>query len=213
MQVAIPLYDGMTALDAIGPYDVLGRLPGTTVVFTGERVGTVRNDLGNEVLTVEKVFAEVSSPDIVVVPGGTDVLSHVDDDAEILSWLRAVDATTTWTTSVCTGALILAKSGLLTGRRATTHWASMDTLARLGAVPVTERVVTDGKYVTGAGVTAGLDFALTLVGILAGDQVAQAIQLGIEYDPEPPYQAGSVAKAPPELVAFVRDFLVSDHPM
>jgi len=213
MQVAIPLYDGMTALDAIGPYDVLGRLPGATVVFTGEWTGTVRNDLGNEVLTVEKVFAEVSSPDIVLVPGGTDVLSHVDDDAEILSWLRTVDATTTWTTSVCTGALILAKAGLLTGRRATTHWASTDTLARLGAVPVAERVVTDGKYVTGAGVSAGLDLALTLVGIIAGDQVAEAIQLGIEYDPEPPYQAGSVDKAAPELVALVREFLKPVHPM
>jgi putative intracellular protease/amidase len=213
VQIAIPLYDGMTALDAIGPYDVLGRLPGATVVFTGERKGPVRNDLGNEFLTVEKVFAEVSSPDIVVVPGGTDVLSHVDDDAEILSWLRAVDATTTWTTSVCTGALILAKAGLLTGRRATTHWASVQTLADLGAVPVTERVVSDGKYVTGAGVSAGLDFALTLVGTIAGDEVAQAIQLGIEYDPEPPYHAGSVATAPPELVAFVRELLNPVHPM
>jgi putative intracellular protease/amidase len=213
MQVAIPLYDGMTALDAIGPYDVLGRVPGTTVVFTGERVGPVRNDLGNHVLSVEAPFAAVPNPDIVLVPGGTDVLSPLDDDAEILSWLRAVDATTTWTVSVCTGALLLAKAGPLQGRRATSHWASMEILGRLGAIPVNERVVTDGKYVSGAGVSAGLDLALTLVGTIAGPEVAQAVQLGVEYDPQPPYQAGSVATAPPEIVALVRELLKPAHPM
>jgi transcriptional regulator GlxA family with amidase domain len=125
-------------------------------------------------------------------------------DGPLHRWLRAADAGSTWTTSVCTGSLILAAAGLLTGRRATTHWLAMDQLAPLGAIGVEQRVVTDGKYVTAAGVSAGLDMALGLVAHLAGATVAQAVQLGIEYDPQPPYAAGSPRTAPPEVVAATR---------
>jgi putative intracellular protease/amidase len=203
MHIAIPIYDGMTALDAIGPYEVLGRLPGAELTFVAARPGPVRTDQGSLSLVADAALADVPAPDVVLVPGGP---FRVDEDqhSELLAWLRTVDATTTWTTSVCTGTLFLAAAGLLTGRPATTHWTARPELARLGATAVEERVVRDGKYVTGAGVSAGIDMALTLAGIIAGDTTAQAIQLGIEYDPRPPYQAGSPTTAPPELVELLR---------
>ena len=126
------------------------------------------------------------------------------EDPEVLDWVRAVHRDSTWTTSVCTGALVLGAAGILDGKRATTHWAFLDRLAQLGANPVAQRVVEDGKVVTAAGVSAGIDMALTLAGRLAGDQVAQAIQLGIEYDPQPPFDTGSPTKASPELVELIR---------
>jgi putative intracellular protease/amidase len=203
VHIAIPVYDGLTALDAIGPYEVLGHLPGARITFVAGRPGPVRTDQGSLGLLADASFVDVPDPDVVVVPGGP---GRVDPDrhAELLAWLRTVDATTAWTTSVCTGALFLAAAGLLAGRPATTHWTARDELARLGAVVVEERVVRDGKYVTAAGVSAGIDMALTLAGIIAGDRTAQAIQLGIEYDPQPPYQAGSPATAPADVVALLQ---------
>lgn len=206
MQVAIALFDGFTALDAVGPYQVLALLPGAETVLVAERSGPVRNELRNLGLVADAGFDEVPSPDIVVVPGGPDVPVT---DGPLHQWLRAVDPTTTWTTSVCTGALVLAAAGLLTGRTATTHWASYDQLTQLGATPTSERVVFDGKYVTAAGVSSGIDMALTLAGRIAGDTVAQAVQLLIEYDPQPPYDAGSPAKAGEEIVASVRGLLTA----
>jgi putative intracellular protease/amidase len=203
MQIAIVLFDRFTVLDAVGPYQVLCRLPGAEVAFVAERTGPVADDNHTLRLSADATFAEVPRPDIVVVPGGPGQSGQMDD-GPLREWLLAADSTSTWTTSVCTGSLILAGAGLLKGRRATSHWLAMDELKRLGAEPVSDRVVFDGKYVTAAGVSAGIDMGLTLAGRIAGDEVAQAIQLGIEYDPQPPYDAGSPAKAPVDIVAAQR---------
>lgn len=203
MRMIFVLYPGMTALDAVGPYEVLSRLPGAEVVFAGVRSGPVRTDTGRLELVAEAALDELPAPDLVLVPGGPDVDAQVADEP-LREWLRAVDPATTWTTSVCTGSLILAAAGLLRGRAATSHWLAVDRLAEYGARPVSERVVVDGKYATAAGVSAGIDLALRLAAEIAGEPVAQAIQLGVEYDPRPPFAAGSPATAPPELVAYLR---------
>ncbi|GAB1326371.1 DJ-1/PfpI family protein [Streptomyces sennicomposti] len=203
MQIAIVLYDRFTALDAVGPYEILQRLPDARVVFVAEQAGPVRTDTGALALVADQALAEVTAPDVVVVPGGPGQ-SALMDHAPLLDWLRAADATSTWTTSVCTGSLLLGAAGLLAGRRATSHWLALDQLPALGAEPTGERVVVDGKYVTGAGVSAGIDMALTLAGRIAGDDVARSVQLGAEYDPRPPYDAGSPDKAPAHVVDALR---------
>jgi transcriptional regulator GlxA family with amidase domain len=203
MNIAIVLYDKLTALDAIGPYEVLSRLPGATVTFVAPQAGPVTTDNGMLTLIAERSLDEVAQPDIVLVPGGPGEVAARAGGAT-LDWLKAADRTSAWTTSVCTGSLILAAAGLLDGRRATTHWLALDELRRLGAEPVDERVVFDGKLITAAGVSAGIDMALALVARIAGDTVAQAIQLGIEYDPQPPFDAGSPHKAPAEIVELLR---------
>jgi transcriptional regulator GlxA family with amidase domain len=203
MKIAVVLYDRLTALDAIGPYEVLSRLPGAELAFVATEPGPIRTDNGMLTLIAERSLAEMPRPDIVLVPGGPGEVAE-RAGGEVLEWLRAVDETSTWTTSVCTGSLILAAAGLLDGKRATSHWLAMDELRRLGAEAVSERVVFDGKIVTAAGVSAGIDMALTLAAQIAGAQVAQAIQLGIEYDPQPPFDSGSPQKAPAEIVAFLR---------
>ncbi|MFF4118165.1 DJ-1/PfpI family protein [Streptomyces sp. NPDC001714] len=203
MQIAIALYDRFTALDAVGPYETLGRIPDSEIVFVAEEAGPVRTDNGNLALTAGKTLAEVPHPDVVVVPGGPGQSAQMTNRA-LLDWIRAADATSTWTTSVCTGSLLLAAAGLLEGRSATSHWLALDELRGFGAEPTGERVVTDGKYVTAAGVSAGIDMGLTLIGRISGDAVAQAVQLGIEYDPQPPYDAGSPQKAPAEVVDLLR---------
>ncbi len=203
MNIAIVLYDRFTALDAIGPYEVLSRLPGASVAFVAAEAGPVRTDNGMLTLIAERSLEQAPRPDIVLVPGGPGEVAARAGGAT-LDWLRQVDSTSTWTTSVCTGSLILAAAGLLDGRRATSHWLAMDELRRLGAEPVQERVVFDGKLVTAAGVSAGIDMALTLAARIAGDTVAQAIQLGIEYDPQPPFDAGSPRKAPAAVVELLR---------
>ncbi|MFD4502903.1 DJ-1/PfpI family protein [Streptomyces sp. NPDC058457] len=203
MQIAIVLYDRFTALDAVGPYETLGRLPDSEVVFVAERTGPVRTDSGNLALTADRTLAEVPHPDVVVVPGGPGQSPQMTNQV-LLDWIRTADATSTWTTSVCTGSLLLAAAGLLEGRRATSHWLALDELRKYGAEPTGERVVTDGKYVTAAGVSSGIDMGLALLGRIAGDAVAQTVQLGIEYDPQPPYDAGSPEKAPAEVVERLR---------
>ncbi|QIS17590.1 DJ-1/PfpI family protein [Nocardia terpenica] len=204
MQIAIVLFDRFTALDAVGPYQVLCRIPGAETVFVAEKAGPVVDNEDSLALVARRTFAEVPRPDIVVVPGGPGQNDQMTDD-NLLNWLRAVDATSTWTTSVCTGSLLLAAAGLLRGRRATTHWLALDTLTEYGATPTAERVVFDGKYVTAAGVSSGIDMGLTLVGAIAGDEHAMAIQLLTEYDPQPPYNAGSPTKAPASVVEKLRD--------
>jgi transcriptional regulator GlxA family with amidase domain len=203
MNIAIVLYDRFTALDAIGPYEVLSRLPEASVAFVAAEAGPVSTDNGMLTLLVEHSLERAPQPDIVLVPGGPGEVAARAGGA-VLDWIRQADRTSTWTTSVCTGSLILAAAGLLDGRRATSHWLALDELGRLGAEPVQERVVFDGKFVTAAGVSAGIDMALTLAASVAGEAVAQAIQLGIEYDPQPPFDAGSPHKAPAEIVELLR---------
>jgi putative intracellular protease/amidase len=205
MDIAILLFDRLTALDAIGPYEVLSRLPGARVRFVALEPGPVATDSGMLTLIAEDSPADASEPDVVLVPGGPgEVAARAGEP--VLEWLRGVHETSTWTTSVCTGSLILAAAGLLQGKRATSHWLALEQLRELGAEPVSERVVFDGKIVTAAGVSAGIDMALALAAAIAGDEVAQAIQLGIEYDPQPPFDAGSPAKAPAAIVEGVRAY-------
>jgi transcriptional regulator GlxA family with amidase domain len=205
MQIAIFVYDRFTALDAIGPYEVLSRLPGASVVFTGQRTGPVMTDAGGLSVLAEASISEVPHPDIVVVPGGPGQATKPQlEDGQVHEWLRLVDQHTTVTASVCTGSLILAAAGLLTGRRATSHWLALERLADYGVQPVSERVVIDGTYITAAGVSAGIDMALALAGRIAGRETAEAIQLMMEYDPRPPYNAGSPRTAPADLVATMR---------
>ncbi|GGT11911.1 DJ-1/PfpI family protein [Streptomyces purpureus] len=204
MQIAVLLYDDFTVLDAVGAYELLGRLPGAETVFVAKETGPVRGDQRSLALVADKTLAEVPHPDIVLVPGGPGTWPAMADE-EILAWLREADATSTWTTSVCTGSLVLAAAGLLKGRRATCHWLSLEELAAKGTEATGERVVFDGKYVTAAGVSSGIDMALHLLGRIAGDRTAQIVQLLTEYDPQPPYDAGSPEKAPAEVVAYWRE--------
>lgn len=204
MRIAILLFDDLTVLDAVGPYEILAFLPGAEIRLVGERRGLVRGHRGGLGLAVDTELDELTDPDIVLVPGGPGQ-ADLMDDGPVHEWLRRVDTTTTWTTSVCTGSLILAAAGLLKGRRATSHWLALEQLPAYGAEPTGERVVIDDKYVTAAGVSSGIDMALTLAGRAFGDTVAQQIQLGTEYDPQPPYDAGSPQKAPSEIVAALRD--------
>jgi transcriptional regulator GlxA family with amidase domain len=205
MEIAILIYDRLTALDAVGPYEVLSRIPGAKVTFVAEQVGPTRTDTRQLALLADATIEELAHPDVVLVPGGPGQAALMDD-GPVHEWLRAADVTSTWTVSVCTGALILVAAGLLVGKRATTHWQALDELGALGADVVPERVVFDGKYVTSAGVSAGIDMALSLAGRIAGDQVAQAIQLGMEYAPEPPFDSGSPQTASAEVVEAVRAY-------
>ncbi|HEY3189681.1 MAG TPA: DJ-1/PfpI family protein, partial [Solirubrobacteraceae bacterium] len=199
MDIAIPLFDRFTALDAIGPYEVLSRLPGYRVTFVAEYPGVRLTDNGMLGLVAEKPFADMPHPEIVVVPGGigTRAMMH---DAVLVDWVRGAHATSQFTCSVCTGSLVLGAAGILEGLEATTHWAAMELLGSTGAIPTSRRVVEQGKVITAAGVSAGIDMALTLAAHVAGDAVAQAIQLGIEYDPQPPFDSGSLEKAPQEAI-------------
>ncbi|MHA6804093.1 DJ-1/PfpI family protein [Salinifilum ghardaiensis] len=203
MRIAIALFDRFAPLDAVGPYEVLHRIDGVDVVLTAEQPGPVRDNAGTLALTADAAFTDVPAPDVVLVPGGPGQREHMAD-GPLHRWLRTADATSTYTTGVCTGTLVLAAAGLLSGRRAATHWLGREHLTTWGATAADERVVADGKYLTAAGVSAGIDMALTLAGRLAGDAAAQRIQLGIEYDPHPPHAAGSPRTAPAELVADLR---------
>jgi transcriptional regulator GlxA family with amidase domain len=202
MQVAYLLYDRFTALDITGPHEVLNFVPGNESIFVAEQAGAVRNESDTLSLVADAAIDEVRSPDILVIPGGFGTRALIEH-RPLLDWIREVHEGTTWTTSVCTGALLLAAAGLLDGAPATTHWLARDLLAELGAKPVPERVVEHGKIITAAGVSAGIDMALRLVQRINGDEVAQAVQLGIEYDPEPPLDAGSPEKAPQPIVELV----------
>ena len=203
LEIAIPIFDKLTALDAVGPYEVLSRLPGAKVSFVAKEPGPKRTETGMLALVADHALSELSEPDVIVVPGGFGTRQLAQDE-ELLDWLRHAHSHSTWTTSVCTGALLLAAAGILDGLTATTHWLQYDLLRPYGVTPVAERIVRHGKIITAAGVSAGIDMALTLAAEIAGPELAQAIQLGIEYDPEPPFKGGSVRSAPPEIVELVR---------
>jgi transcriptional regulator GlxA family with amidase domain len=204
MQIAIGLYEGFTALDAIGPYQVFTNLPGAEVVLCAERTGRLSDDNRLLHLDIEHTFHDVPAPEVLLVPGGMVTRKLAAERAPIVDWVASAHQHTTWTTSVCTGALLLGAAGVLDGRPATTHWMAYEALASYGAAPTEQRVVRDGKIVTAAGVSAGIDLGLTLVAEMAGPEVAQAIQLGIEYDPQPPFDAGSPSKAPTAIRELVR---------
>jgi transcriptional regulator GlxA family with amidase domain len=204
MQVAIGLYEGVTALDFVGPYQVLSNRPGFEVVLCAAEAGMVSDDNGLLHLRVDRTFDDVPSPDLLLVPGGFITRKIAAEGHPIVDWVRTAHPTTTWTTSVCTGALVLGAAGVLEGLDATTHWSAYDALARYGARPTEQRIVEQGKVVTAAGVSAGIDLALTLLGRIDGPDMAEAIQLAIEYDPQPPFDSGSPSKARPEIVDLVR---------
>ena len=202
MNVVFLLFDGIAPLDAIGPHQVLSGLPDARVTFAGPARGMVRSSDGALGLVADVSIDEVTACDLLVVPGGQGT-RRLERDPRVLAWLRAVDLTTRITASVCTGAFLLAAAGLLSGRRATTYWPVHERLADYGAIPTAGRVVRDGKYATSAGVSAGIDLALTLAIELAGRDVAAAIQLGIEYDPAPPLDAGNPSRAPAAIREMV----------
>ncbi len=199
MRIAIGIYERFTSLDAMGPFQVLSSFPGAEVTFVAEKEGPVLDESGFLTVTARAAFDDLPDPDILLVPGGI-ITGTLVPHHPIVGWIARAHRTTTWTTSVCTGALLLAGAGVLNGVEATTHWGAMDELARLGAVPVRERVVRRGKIVTAAGVSAGIDMALTLAGAIYGPELAQTLQLAMEYDPAPPYDTGSPEKAGPATV-------------
>lgn len=203
MQIAIGLYPGFTALDAIGPYQVLTQMPDAEVVLCAERTGRLADDIGLLQLEIEHTFDEVATPDMLLVPGGLIARRIAEQRGPIVGWIAAAHPHTTYTTSVCTGALLLGAAGLLDGLPATTHWFAYERLRSLGATPTEQRVVIEGRIATAAGVSAGIDLALALAAELHGPEVAQAIQLGIEYDPQPPFDAGSPSKADPRILDLV----------
>jgi putative intracellular protease/amidase len=204
MQIAIPLYDRFTALDAIGPYEVLSRLPDSRVTFVGTEAGPYTTDNGMLTILAEASLDELPQPEILCVPGGWGTREAMHDE-RLVGWIRAAHETTEWTTSVCTGSLLLGAAGVLEGLEATSHWLELDTLRELGAIPTERRVVEQGKVVTAAGVSSGIDMALFLMAKIAGEEFAQTIQLMIEYDPQPPFDAGSPSKAPAEIVGRLRE--------
>jgi transcriptional regulator GlxA family with amidase domain len=211
MQIAFVLYPKFTALDIVGPFQTLVDIPGVESVFVAESAGPVLDHTNRLSLTATASFADVTAPDVIVVPGG-----FADQDAgpdhPVVQWIRAVHPGTTWTTSVCTGSIFLALAGVLDGLDATTHWTAYDRLRALGANPTEERVVERGKVITGAGVSAGIDMGLTLAARMFGDDVAKVVQLAIEYDPQPPFDSGAPSKASPETLAFISELMGATAP-
>ncbi|MFC4529892.1 DJ-1/PfpI family protein [Sphaerisporangium dianthi] len=204
MHIAIPLYAGYDAMDALGPYFVLRNIPGATVTFVAERPGVVAD--AEVTLTATASFADLPRPDVLVVPGTKDVTRGTADQA-LIHYVKTAHPTTTWTTSVCVGSLTLGAAGLLEGVKAATHWVARDLLTQYGARPVDERFVREGKIITSAGVLAGVDMALYLASLLADEDTAMAIQLGLEYAPRPPFNAGTPETAPAEITALLRSLL------
>ena len=204
MKIAVALFPQVTALDAVGPYEVLQRLPGAEVCFVGHRTGEVRTDNGFLGLTVDYAFDEVPSPEIVLVPGGVGTRAMVDDEA-MLGWIRTAHETSRFTTSVCTGSLLLGAAGVLRGLSATTHFAARPLLTKCGATPSDQRVVEEGRVITAAGVSSGIDMALLLAERVTDATTAQALQLGIEYDPQPPFDAGALHKVDPAVIMRLQE--------
>ncbi len=206
MEIAILLFDGITPLDAVGPFEVLGRLPGAEVKFVAKIRGEHRTKGGRLGIMADYALDQVPAPDILLVPGGPGAATAAAD-TKITGWVAAAHENSRWTTSVCTGALVLGGAGVLKGLEATTHWRAMEDLASFGAIPVRQRVVKRGKVITAAGVSSGIDMALGLAADVAGEEVAKAIQLVLEYAPEPPFDAGRLVDAPAARVEMARSGL------
>jgi len=204
MEIAIPLYDRFTALDAIGPYEVLSRLPDSRLTFVGTEAGPYKTDNGMLTILAEASLDDIPRPDILCVPGGWGTREAIGDE-RLVSWIRDAHETSQWTTSVCTGSLLLAAAGVLDGLKAACHWLELETLGEMGASPTKQRVVQEGKVVTAAGVSSGIDMALFLTAKIAGEEFAKTVQLLIEYDPQPPFDAGSPSKAPAKIVEQLRE--------
>ena len=206
MEIVFLFYEGMTALDAIGPHEVLCRIPNGVVKRVAQKAGPIKTESAGLVLSAEYALSDISRADLLVIPGAGSATT-LKDAPEVLEWIKQIHLTTTWTTSVCTGSLILGAAGLLSGLKATSHWATLDRLSHFGAKPCKQRVVEEGKIITAAGVSAGIDMALILVAKVGGKELAKALQLGVEYDPQPPFDTGSVEKAPPALVQMMKERL------
>lgn len=209
MQIAIPLFDRLTALDCVGPYEILQRLPGATVAFVGAEKGIVRTENGFLGMEVDYTYDEVQEPNVILVPGGVGTRAFSDGRPNsLVDWIAAAHATTRFTTSVCTGSIVLAAAGLLDGLSATTHWSAYGELEQLGAQPTGTRVVEhlDRRIITAAGVSSGIDMALRLSELLVDADAARAMQLMTEYDPQPPFDAGSVDKAGETVMARVMTY-------
>jgi putative intracellular protease/amidase len=200
VQIAFLIYEGLTALDIIGPYEVFNQIPGVDVRFVAKRLGPIRVDSGAFSIGVDHQLADVPRPDVFVVPGGIAGTFAAAKDSEILHWVREAHAGSRYSTSVCTGSLILGAAGLLKDSNATTHWAAKALLEQTGATYTEKRVVSAGKIITAAGVSAGIDMALYVMAELVGPDLAKLAQLSIEYDPDPPFDAGSPAKAGDAIV-------------
>lgn len=207
MQIIFLFYDGMTALDAVGPHEILCRLPGASIKRVAKSPGNIKTDSGL-ILYADYALSDVLDADVLFIPGAGNATT-LRKYPEILNWVRSIHSKTTWTTSVCTGSLILGAAGILSGIKATTHWAAFDRLSNWGAVPTKERIVESGKIITAAGVSAGIDMALTLAAKISGERIAKTLQLGIEYDPEPPFNSGSPEKADPELLEYLRKKMIA----
>lgn len=208
MQIVFLFYEEMTALDVIGPHEILCRLPNAKVHRVAAEPGPIRTDSADLMLTAEYGFTDILKADVLLIPGSGKATT-LQSSPETLNWIRKIHATTQWTTSVCTGSLILGAAGLITGLKATSHWAALDRLSAWGAEPTHARIVESEKIITAAGVSAGIDMALMLANKIAGPQFAQAIQLGIEYDPEPPFDCGSPDKANPAILNALRNRMIA----
>jgi transcriptional regulator GlxA family with amidase domain len=208
LQVAIPIFDRMTMLDAIGPYEILQAIPSVDVVFVSHKPGPISDLVGNLSIIATHSYKDVPNPDIVLVPGGQGISKLVNDEV-FISWLQKAHEKTLYTTSVCTGSLLLGSAGLLKGLKATTHWSSLDALAKYGATPSDKRVVQEGKIITSAGVSSGMDMALHLTALITDETMAKTIQLFVEYDPQPPFDTGSLAKAGPEVEEKARSLMAT----
>jgi transcriptional regulator GlxA family with amidase domain len=206
LEIAVFLYPGMTALDAVGTYEALRGIPNSTMRFVAKEKGLVRMDSQVLSLNAEYSIRDIKSADILVLPGGLTTPAQMQDK-DLLAWVRQIHEKSKWTTSVCSGSLILAAAGLLKGLEATSHWLALDALKMFGARPVHQRVVRQGKIITAAGVSAGIDMALQLVALESGEEAAKAIQLTMEYDPQPPFQSGSIEKATPATIEKAKLFL------
>jgi putative intracellular protease/amidase len=210
MKIAIYIYNGMTMLDAIGPYEVLSNIPGAEVFFIAERKGEINADSNFIQINAKYDISNIREADVLLVPGSNIAFVREMKNKNVLNWIKEIDKTTKWTTSVCTGSLILAAAGLLDGLEATSHWKPINLLKDYGAIPKRERIVEQGKYITSAGVSSGIDMALYLADKIVGETETKAIQLRIEYDPNPKYKSGNYLQAEEEVIKLAEKRMEKD---